>query len=78
MIVNGAACLTGMETRDMLVIDPPTKPDVDAPPEPRKKKRATDPTLVLCSRLDRAFDQLPDWGRAMVLAYLKGKWEQKQ
>lgn len=62
----------------MITVTDVEKSDVDAPPEPKKKKRATDPTLVLCSRLDRAFDQLPEWGRSMVLAYLKGKWEQKQ
>lgn len=73
MRINGAACLTGMEVRDMIVVE-----DVDKVKEPPKKKRSTDPTLQLCARLDRAFDQLPEWGRAMVLAYLKGKWEQKQ
>ncbi len=46
-------------------------------PQAEKKIRRTDRTLALCNRIDREFEKLPDWGRAIVVAYLKGKWESK-
>jgi hypothetical protein len=49
-----------------------TVTDVDRPPE-KKKKRATDPTLALANRIDRALMELPDYGREMILRYLVRK-----
>lgn len=46
-----------------------TVTDVDKPPE-KKKKRATDPTLQLANRIDRALMELPDYGREMILRFL--------
>jgi hypothetical protein len=50
-----------------------TVTDVDKPPEQRKKKRATDPTLALANRIDRALSELPDYGREMILRFLVKK-----